>query len=101
MRPSPPDRSWSRRARARTSTLQAATYYDAADQAGISRLYGGIHISADDFGGRQHGLAVRPRGLGPRPALLRRHARALKRPVHRFGLVLTDGGWQLLAAIPT
>jgi hypothetical protein len=36
-------------------TLQAATYYDAADQAGISRLYGGIHISADDFGGRRMG----------------------------------------------
>jgi hypothetical protein len=27
--------------------LQAATYYDAADQAGISRLYGGIHIVWD------------------------------------------------------
>jgi hypothetical protein len=36
-------------------TLEAATYYDAADQAGISRLYGGIHIAADDFGGRQAG----------------------------------------------
>jgi hypothetical protein len=36
-------------------TLQAATYFDAADQAGISRLYGGIHISADDFGGRRMG----------------------------------------------
>jgi hypothetical protein len=33
-------------------TLEWATYYDAADQAGISRLYGGIHISADDFTGR-------------------------------------------------
>ena len=33
-------------------TLQAATYYDAADQAGISRLYGGIHVPADDFNGR-------------------------------------------------
>jgi hypothetical protein len=32
--------------------LQWATYYDAADQAGISRLFGGIHIPADDFGGR-------------------------------------------------
>jgi hypothetical protein len=32
--------------------LQWATYYDAADQAGISRLYGGIHIPADDFAGR-------------------------------------------------
>jgi hypothetical protein len=33
-------------------SLEWATYYDAADQAGISRLYGGIHISADDFNGR-------------------------------------------------
>jgi hypothetical protein len=33
-------------------TLQWATYYDAADQAGISRLYMGIHVSADDFAGR-------------------------------------------------
>ncbi|HEU0245032.1 MAG TPA: vanadium-dependent haloperoxidase, partial [Candidatus Limnocylindrales bacterium] len=32
--------------------LEAATYYDAADQAGISRLYGGIHIAQDDFNGR-------------------------------------------------
>jgi hypothetical protein len=29
-----------------------ATYYDAADQAGQSRLFGGIHIQADDFNGR-------------------------------------------------
>ena len=36
-------------------TLQWATYFDAADQAGISRLYGGIHISADDLAGRRVG----------------------------------------------
>ena len=36
-------------------TLQAATYADAADLAGVSRLYGGIHVSADDLGGRQLG----------------------------------------------
>ena len=36
-------------------TLEWATYYDAADQAGISRLYGGIHISADDLTGRRIG----------------------------------------------
>jgi len=36
-------------------TLQWATYYDAADQAGQSRLFGGIHIQADDFTGRQLG----------------------------------------------
>jgi hypothetical protein len=32
--------------------LQWATYYDASDQAGQSRLWGGIHIQADDFTGR-------------------------------------------------
>jgi hypothetical protein len=32
--------------------LQWATYYDAADQAGLSRLYGGIHVRADDLAGR-------------------------------------------------
>jgi hypothetical protein len=36
-------------------TLQWATYYDAADQAGISRIYMGIHISADDLEGRRIG----------------------------------------------
>jgi hypothetical protein len=36
-------------------TLQWATYYDAADQAGQSRIFGGIHIRADDFAGRQMG----------------------------------------------
>lgn len=35
--------------------LQWATYADAADQAGLSRLYGGIHIPADDFTGRSMG----------------------------------------------
>ena len=32
--------------------LQWATYYDASDQAGQSRLFGGIHVQADDFTGR-------------------------------------------------
>lgn len=35
--------------------LQWATYRDAADQAGRSRLYGGIHVAADDFAGRRVG----------------------------------------------
>jgi hypothetical protein len=38
-----------------TLTMQWATYYDAADQAGTSRLYMGIHISADDVEGRKIG----------------------------------------------
>jgi len=39
----------------RDVVLEWATYYDAADQAGVSRLFGGIHIAADDFGGRRIG----------------------------------------------
>jgi len=35
--------------------LEWATYFDAADQAGISRLFGGIHIAADDLAGRRLG----------------------------------------------
>ncbi len=35
-----------------TVQLQWATYYDAADQAGISRIYGGIHFAVDDGPGR-------------------------------------------------
>jgi hypothetical protein len=38
-------------------TLEWATYFDAADQAGQSRLFGGIHIQADDFTGRTVGSA--------------------------------------------
>ena len=38
-------------------TLEWATYFDAADQAGQSRLYGGIHVQADDFTGRIIGSA--------------------------------------------
>lgn len=38
--------------------LQWASYYDAADQAGISRLFGGIHVSVDDLVGRITGSQV-------------------------------------------
>lgn len=38
--------------------LQWASYYDAADQSGQSRLYGGIHVFADDTVGRVNGAAV-------------------------------------------
>ena len=39
-------------------TTQWATYFDAADQAGISRLYMGIHIAQDDVEGRIIGSEV-------------------------------------------
>jgi len=38
--------------------LQWASYGDASDQAGISRLYGGIHVRADDLAGRLMGAEV-------------------------------------------
>ena len=39
-------------------TLSWATFTDAANQAGISRRYGGIHFEADDLVGRQTGRLV-------------------------------------------
>jgi hypothetical protein len=38
--------------------LQWATYFDASDDAGRSRIYGGIHITADDYAGRVIGSEV-------------------------------------------
>lgn len=38
--------------------LQWATYADAADEAGRSRIAGGIHVPADDHAGRELGAAV-------------------------------------------
>jgi hypothetical protein len=42
-------------------TLQWASYYDAADQVGLSRIWGGIHPPVDDFTGRRVGSQV---GIG-------------------------------------
>jgi hypothetical protein len=39
----------------RDLTLQWATYFDAADAAGTSRLWMGIHVPADDLAGRRVG----------------------------------------------
>jgi hypothetical protein len=44
-----------------TVVMQWATYYDAADMAGISRISGGIHPWIDDFNGRITGSQV---GIG-------------------------------------
>jgi len=38
--------------------LQYASYYDAADQVGLSRIWGGIHPPADDIAGRLVGAEV-------------------------------------------
>jgi hypothetical protein len=44
-----------------TVQLQWGTYYDAADQAGLSRIWGGIHPPADDLPARRAGSQC---GLG-------------------------------------
>ncbi len=41
-----------------TITLQWATYYDAADESGLSRIWGGIHPPADDIPGRFMGEQI-------------------------------------------
>lgn len=41
-------------------TLQWATYRDAADESGLSRIWGGIHPPADDIPGRKIGLVIGP-----------------------------------------
>lgn len=43
--------------------IQWATYYDAADQAGQSRLWGGIHVWQDDFDGRTVGAEIGSRAI--------------------------------------
>ncbi|MGA0172830.1 MAG: vanadium-dependent haloperoxidase [Phycisphaerales bacterium] len=44
-------------------TLQWASYYDAADESGISRIYGGIHPRWDDLPGRLLGAELGPRAF--------------------------------------
>jgi hypothetical protein len=39
-------------------TLQWATFRDAADESGLSRIYGGIHPTADDIPGRLMGAVI-------------------------------------------
>ncbi len=39
-------------------TLQWATYFDASDESGLSRVYGGIHPAFDDFPGRIMGHTI-------------------------------------------
>ena len=41
-------------------TLQWAKYYDASDECSLSRIYGGIHPTADDIPGRLMGAEIGP-----------------------------------------
>jgi hypothetical protein len=47
----------------RSLKLQWATYFDAADQCSVSRIYGGIHGSMDDFPGREIGSRIGRKSL--------------------------------------
>ena len=44
-------------------TLQWAKYYDAADECSLSRIYGGIHPTADDIPGRLMGAEIGQRAV--------------------------------------
>ena len=44
-------------------TLQWASFYDAADESGISRIYGGIHPRWDDIPGRLLGEVIGPKAF--------------------------------------
>ena len=89
-------------------TLQWATYYDAADQAGQSRIYGGIHIPTDDFAGRRLGArlglegflkaqTMRSEASGAASGLVNVSTRGLSGTGERVliaGFVLTEGAGQ-------
>jgi hypothetical protein len=44
-------------------TLQWATYYDAADQSALSRIWGGIHPGFDDLPSRRMGAIIGPQAF--------------------------------------
>jgi len=60
---------------ARDITLEWATFTDAADQAGISRRYGGIHFESGDFQGRMLGRKIGAKVWAMAIDVLRRYGR--------------------------
>lgn len=68
-----------------TITLTWATYRDAADEAGLSRLYGGIHVRADDFAGRIMGSEVGQRAWKKVRGYFEGTAAPLSRTLHYEG----------------
>ena len=78
-----------------TVSLQWATYFDAADQAGLSRIWGGIHPPADDFGGRVVGAQVGQSAWN----LARKYwdASILAEPCRIVEPARTNGTWALRA----
>jgi len=64
-------------------TLQWATYYDAADQAGISRIYGGIHPPIDNLEGRVAGVRAGSVAVSVKGRSARAHGGVRRRGVDR------------------
>ena len=58
---------------AKNTTLTFKSFTDAANSAGMSRRYGGIHFEAGDLNGRTLGSPDRQPSLGQSPDLLQRH----------------------------
>ncbi len=78
-------------------TLQWATYYDAADECSLSRIYGGIHPRADDIPGRLMGAQIGPDAVAKalsyfRPEQTITIARAAARRGRRGGGTVTVTG---------
>ena len=81
-------------------TLQWATYRDASDETSISRIYGGIHPTADDIPGRIMGARIgkdaflkASRHFGPWPTLRVDRVRFGRRS--RQDLVFVDGACRI------
>ncbi len=70
-------------------TFQWATYFDAADEAGISRIFGGIHPSVDDLGGRQIGALV---GAAAWDMAMRYYLGTIPEPASGMLLLLAGAG---------
>jgi hypothetical protein len=66
--------------------LQWARYYDAADQSGLSRIYGGIHPPADDIPGRLMGYQVGQLAFQHAMAYFQGHVR----PIFKDGFQVSE-----------
>jgi hypothetical protein len=77
-----------------TITLQYGTYYDASDAAAQSRLWGGIHVEADDFMGRITGSEI---GMDAYALASGYYAGTVPEPssISLVGLALAAGGWTM------
>ena len=81
-----------------TFTFQWATYYDAADNSGQSRIYGGIHPDMDDFPGRVLGSRIAAKAQARALALFTPLPPACPADINGDGTVSAPDIAQLLGA---